>query len=142
MQIGFTGTRHGMKRNQFATFMSEMTKVLQREKRFKPRFHHGDCVGADAQAHSFVRKYTHVHIHPSNIDGCRAFCDGDDFWGPKAPLLRNRDIVDACSILFATPKHNYEEIRSGTWATIRYARKVGRHIIIIFPDGSIKEENK
>jgi len=41
------------------------------------------------------------------------------------------------------PKGKVEEWRgSGTWATIRYARKVGKPVTIIYPDGEIQEENQ
>jgi predicted Rossmann fold nucleotide-binding protein DprA/Smf involved in DNA uptake len=37
--------------------------------------------------------------------------------------------------MIATP-HSYVEIgRSGTWATVRYARKAGKPIYLILPDG-------
>lgn len=55
-------------------------------------------------------------------------------WEPK----RNHDIVDATEWLIATPK-KFEEIRSGTWATVRYAKKVKKPVTIIWPDGSIEE---
>lgn len=40
-------------------------------------------------------------------------------------LDRNREMVDGADVLIAFPKTAEEETRSGTWATIRYARKVG-----------------
>lgn len=51
----------------------------------------------------------------------------------KPPLIRNRDIVNAGELLIATPKLDVEEQRSGTWAAIRYARKIGKPIILIYP---------
>jgi len=55
--------------------------------------------------------------------------------------LRNHKIVDICDILVAFPQTNSETVRSGTYATIRYARKCKKPIIIIYPDGSVKKEN-
>lgn len=40
---------------------------------------------------------------------------------------------------YAAPKDFKEELRSGTWATIRYAVKQQKRVIIIFPDGSTGE---
>lgn len=51
----------------------------------------------------------------------------------KPPLKRNYDIVDACDILLAAPRTLTEELRSGTWATIRYARKTGKKYLILAP---------
>lgn len=55
--------------------------------------------------------------------------------GPEDLLARNRDIVDETEILIACPGHMHEELRSGTWSTIRYAVKIQRPHIIIWPDG-------
>jgi hypothetical protein len=45
------------------------------------------------------------------------------------------DIVVESELLIATPKEVKEQLRSGTWATVRRARKVGIPIILITPDG-------
>lgn len=51
---------------------------------------------------------------------------------PKPYLQRNKDIVHECDILIAVPVDPLvEEKRSGTWTTIRYARKLNKQIIII-----------
>jgi predicted Rossmann fold nucleotide-binding protein DprA/Smf involved in DNA uptake len=50
-------------------------------------------------------------------------------------LRRNRDIVDACQLLIVAPGEEAERRRSGTWATYRYARTVGRALLVVFPDG-------
>jgi hypothetical protein len=38
----------------------------------------------------------------------------------------------------ACPRGYTEELRSGTWATIRYARKTGVPYVIIFPDRTVE----
>lgn len=83
-----------------------------------------------------------VVIHPPKDESKRAFSIADEVRGAKPYLQRNKDIVDETDVLIATPKGNEEELRSGVWATIRYARKQKKKIVIIFPDGSIKEEEK
>ena len=52
------------------------------------------------------------------------------------------EIVDESDFLIGTPKGFCEELRSGTWSTIRYARKKGMEITIVYPDGSVKIENR
>lgn len=105
-------------------------------------FHHGDCVGADERAHvvaAFLRM--NIVIHPSIVQQHRAHCGGTaivETHEAKQPLDRNRDIVKVCGILIATPRLSKEELRSGTWSTIRYARKADRRIFLINPDGQLQ----
>ena len=56
---------------------------------------------------------------------------------PKDYLDRNHDIVDQTDLLIATPKENTEVLRSGTWATIRYAKKINKPTWIIETNGNI-----
>jgi len=58
----------------------------------------------------------------------------------KPYLARNQDIVDETEVLIAVPAQKKEIVRSGTWATIRRARKAGRLIYFIFPDGRVVKE--
>ena len=65
----------------------------------------------------------------------RAFCKGDETRKQKDYLDRNHDIVDETELLIACPKEPEEITRSGTWATIRYARKKKKKLRIILPNG-------
>jgi hypothetical protein len=60
--------------------------------------------------------------HPCTLEDQRAHCDVDERRPLRPPLVRNRNIVDACTILTAAPRSTAEELRSGTWSTVRYAR--------------------
>jgi hypothetical protein len=54
------------------------------------------------------------------------------------PLTRNQKIVTDCDVLIACPKAMQEEQRgSGTWMTIRYARKVEKRYVVIYPSGEL-----
>ena len=44
-------------------------------------------------------------------------------------------------MLIACPASADEELRSGTWATIRYARRKLKRIYLILPDGTVQEES-
>jgi hypothetical protein len=123
MKIGFTGTREGMSQHQIEQFVLKMIELDPAE------FHHGDCVGADAEAHDLVREFLpHVWIviYPPKSDYQRAFKTGDETKEPEAYLARDKKIVEATDFLIGAPKSNDEIIRSGTWATIRHARKLHR----------------
>lgn len=129
MVVGFTGTQDGMTKTQLYSFIEVLdgTDIA--------KFHHGDCWGADAQAHHLVRALTQASIitHPPSNSQKRAFVEADDILPCKDYLKRNRDIVDACDVLIATPKTREEERRSGTWSTVRYARNKKKKVIIIYP---------
>jgi hypothetical protein len=105
-------------------------------------FHHGDCVGADHDAAEVIWSLYDCPIicHPPVDETHRAFNQrASDTLPPKTHFARNRDIVDACDILVATP---WQDVRpkpktgGGTWYTIEYAEKRGKHVVIIWPDGS------
>jgi hypothetical protein len=103
--------------------------------------HHGDCIGADADAHKLARACSaRIVLHPPRLDRHRAWCHGDLVRDSYDYLTRNKHIVDDTSGLIATPKSAVEMTRSGTWSTVRYARKLNRPVWIVFPDGSHKTE--
>ena len=94
--------------------------------------HHGDCVGADRLAHvTAVCVGMRVVLHPPTNDSKRAFCTADREWPPLPYLSRNKVIVDFCDEMIAMPRTSNEQLRSGTWATVRYARKRGKRITLI-----------
>ena len=128
--IGFTGTRDGMSKDQVRL----VRKILERYR--GTNFHHGDCVGADAQAHDMASDLNYsIWIHPGDNDLKRAHKRSHYIYQVKSSLHRNKDIVNSSQLLIATPK-GPEMRRSGTWFTIRYARKQLRTTVIIYPDGN------
>lgn len=137
MKIGFTGTQHGMTPKQFDMFKSCFPL------RDCTQFHHGDCIGADAQAANWVRMRSgtvRIFAYPSVIVKKRAWVPAHVVRHPQQPLPRNQEIVDEIDLLIATPGEQQEIWRSGTWATIRYARKVGKPVWLILPDGVLQKE--
>lgn len=128
MAIGFTGTSKGMTDRQAKKVYDFLLK------RFNFTLHHGDCVGADAEADRIAKLIgAKVVIHPPKNPRMRAFCKGDKVMKEKEYLIRNRDIVNSTKLLIATPKEKKEVLRSGTWATIRYAKKMGKYVKIFYP---------
>ncbi len=132
MKIGFTGTRRGMTDAQ----RNSLRKFLQTA---AGEFHHGDCIGADEQAHDIAEAAGfEIHIHPPLNPTKRAFkITHVSRMRPELPYLaRNRNIVFATDELVATPAEPEEQLRSGTWSTVRFARTRNRPITIIYPDAS------
>ena len=60
-----------------------------------------------------------------------------DIRTPRPYLSRNKDIVRETDMLIATPAEAEEQRRSGTWSTIRFARKLGKPVFVIWPDGTV-----
>jgi len=133
-KIGFTGTRNGMSKEQLDAFKS-IIKAKETDE-----FHHGMCVGSDKQAHDFI-KSEEVKIvgHPPSFKKFMAECNCDIFMKPHDYLKRNKNIVDDTDILIATPDCK-EKVRSGTWSTVRYARKQHKKIYIIHKNGRVSIE--
>ena len=101
---------------------------------FVTEFHHGDCKGADAEAHDIVRAFfpeVKIVVHPPEIEFGRAFKQGDVLMEPLDYLTRDRKIVDTAYLMFGAPKTMQEQTRSGTWYTIRYTRKTGKPVILL-----------
>lgn len=149
MRVGFTGTREGMTGEQADAFSRRISCLLD-----FTEFHHGACVGADADAVDVLWEMWHnsdmdartwdVIAHPGDMPKCLSVASlrqSNEAKGEKPPLARNRDIVDSSDTLFACPR-GPEELRSGTWSTIRYARKAGKPVVIFWPDGTVTEEGK
>ena len=141
--VGFSGTIKGMTTIQKGIFIAKITSLDDLYEN-DVEFHHGDCEGADEEADRLVRQYCptwKVHIHPPTNQNFRAFCDnnGDTVvHQSKKYLLRNNDIAQICNELIATPESFHEMRRSGTWATVRRAKRHNKLLFIITPNGEIK----
>src|SRR6185503_12138709 len=106
--------------------------------------HHGDCVGADAEADLLCQRLDIPRVvHPPLAAQLRHFT----LPGPRCTVLvprpyleRNRAIVDAGDIVIAAPQTLEEQQRSGTWATVRYARRLGRMVILLAPSSAPQYE--
>lgn len=107
---------------------------------------HGEAAGADKIANSLAHRagmQTISHPWTGNKDAngrWHRFQFIDIRTEPKDdPIERNHDIVDDGMLLIAAPSCP-EYMRSGTWATVRYARKVHKPRVIVWPDGRIEWE--
>ena len=137
--IGFTGTREGMSEYQKYKLSGilQQAMLLAASEGSELVFHHGDCVGADAEAHAIAQshKVNRIVIHPPKAKSHRAFCgkgESNVTWEePEEYLERDRQIVDACEGMLAAPKSDIEERRSGTWYTVRYARKMNKKAYLL-----------
>jgi hypothetical protein len=131
MIVSFTGTRHGMTAVQLLSLADTLLEVGATE------LHHGDCVGADAEADAVAQRLEIPRVvHPPLGGRYRAWIREGPTCTVLAPapyLTRNLAIVDAGQMLIAAPQTREEEQRSGTWATVRYGRRLGRMVVILAP---------
>lgn len=145
--VGFTGSQHLITDQQIMEVERLVWEIRPKEVR------HGDSIKSDAVFHMismccpYVQK---IHLHIPENESKRAFCDSippriirDNLelvvWPAKPYLDRNKDIVKGSKIMIATPKEHEEQLRSGTWSTIRYAIKTKIRLIIVYPNGSVEK---
>lgn len=136
-RLGVTSTRRGLTEAQARVFRARVML-------YRAEIHHGDCVNGDEALHNIaLAAECRIVIHPPNVESLRANCQGADEVRPPRPyLVRNVNIVDGGEDgLLAFPWNEIGEIwRSGTWSTVRYARKKRRPIAIIRPSGRVETE--
>lgn len=158
--IGFTGNQLGYDAGASIAERGERGKTMFRwlvylRHHYKTIIgHHGDCMGSDRDFHNQCRGLGIPRIlHPPYNESKRAFAHKSDgllytitaantsmILAPGPYLDRNHAIVDSTALLLATPRGRAEEQRSGTWATVRYARAARKWIIIVYPDGTWQDE--
>ena len=141
IRIGFTGNRNGLSDNQKENIVNFLNQCDQHAKIL---VHHGDCVGSDTDFHNIcvdhrtnTNKKLSIIILPPDKSILRGFNKVDPKFGdiemePKPYLVRNDLIVKNSDIVIGCPTNSNEEVlRSGTWSTIRKAKKA-KKIVYIF----------
>jgi hypothetical protein len=154
--LGFTGTQYGMTDKQKSK-AEAFLRTINPDKVI-----HGCCIGADKQFVEITRKVfptIEIEAFPSNIrnkTSAIARSLSDKVHDPETSLRRNKRMIGLISYLLACPSGDTEQMRSGTWATIRYARhalETRRRLLlaladfspltgmtIIFPNGKVQAE--
>jgi hypothetical protein len=144
MKIGFTGTRKGMSVEQY-TAVLKFVLSLNPNRQFY--FHHGQCMGADQQFHDMIYYNTKstIIVHPSIVKEYTFDIKFDSRIAilPEKPYSqRNKEIVRASELLIATPGQISQIMRSGTWATLRYAKSRQIKFKAFLPDGTQSQSKK
>jgi len=138
MRLGVTGTQTASCVTVEAK--AEFTKIVST---FAiTEMHHGGCQGGDAAMHNMVDDLfgdtCSIYIHQP-VDKTKAqFLLGKNvtLLNAKHYLERNKDIVDASNVMIAMPKGMEEELRSGTWMTVRDTVKKRKPLYVVWPDGT------
>jgi hypothetical protein len=137
-RIGFTGTRKELTPQQHEALERELCDLKQRYADKQLQAHHGDTIGADAAFHRMCQQLQiEVVIHLATDQSDRAYCQGAmDTLAPVDFSDQSDAIVKCTQLLVAAPDGFKEKVRgSGTWMTVRRARKAQRSIVFIYPDG-------
>jgi hypothetical protein len=95
-------------------------------------------VGADEQAAKIAKELgfrvvAHPGLAPDPLDlECRStFSGNDEVLEAKPFAIRDRNIVETTECLLAVPSTQSEDLSSGTWATVRYARELQKPVDLI-----------
>src|SRR6202048_424240 len=129
ISFGFTGTRQGMTAEQKSALRNFLDGGAG-------EFHHGNRIGADSEAHDIADECGYgIILHPPSNHSERAWREvPGHMMRPEQPYLdRNKDIVRETAWLIAAPAEPEEQLRSGTWSTVRFARKLGKPVFLILP---------
>jgi len=144
MKLGVTGTLHGTTKIQY----DNMRLFFLINGKYITELHHGSSIGVDIEAHNLTTPVKSIDrvIYPSTVGSTRVDIPTidlrtEDVTHPeKDSLERNKDIVDNSEWLLAFPRDMNEVEKSGTWSTVRYARKLDKLISIYWPDGTVTRE--
>lgn len=127
MIVGFTGTRDGMTESQ----IDQLALMLVVFKSHENQFHFGGSGRSDLRAREIAKSFGFaIHWHPcpgislASLGPLVEEATAEHWRQVFPPLVRNRNIVAAVNVLIAAPNSDDEELRSGTWATTRYAHDV------------------
>ena len=136
MILGFTGTQNPPTLEQFDALYSLVDALCPDKAR------HGDCLGADFTFHAICLELNiPVILHPPINPVKRAYCKGaHTVLEERDYIVRNHDIVDESDSVIACTPTQAEILRSGTWATYRYAKRTGKETFLILPTGEIQHD--
>jgi len=136
VRVAFTGTQFGMTLYQQLS-LAQLMRSLERPW----QCNHGGAAGADTEAHEIAYNA-----------GCRdlhVWLPLGKTWPPMpsttihhtglSALGRNHLTIYGADLLIATPRQAREIRRSGTWATVRYARKAGIETRVLVPQPADEE---
>lgn len=143
LHIGITGTQSGVLPEQYDALREIFLTYLSDPDQRIVVIHHGCCIGVDSQAHRLayaldpkadvLKTVLHPPDNVSKMDISLNPASVLVTHPPYPYLQRNHHIVQAVDVLIAIPGEDDEVLRSGTWSTVRYARKVNCPVVLLTP---------
>jgi len=143
--VGFTGTMDGANERQLVTLKTLITNAYDRAYNAGrlPVFVHGDCIGADAQAAHMAWRSSFIPIARPGCaqDGSQPSTAHTPFnayvFPPERYLMRDLETANECDEMIAVAGRNFNNPRSGTGTTVRYARQARKPVQVIGLDGTV-----
>jgi hypothetical protein len=128
--VGFTGTKAGMSEGQARQLRYVLALLRHADVAVQQDtvFLDGDCRGADLQAREIAVE-----------QGCRSEPVPPKDQTAAELLARDRVIVARCHILIAAPLTDGEQVRSGTWYTVRQAGDAQKPVVMLKRGGRTAE---
>lgn len=135
--LGITGTRNGMTKEQQASFELLVESLLKTHPTLI-NFHQGQCIGVDVEAANYLhtKNLTIISHSPIKVD-LIGESHVDISMEPQGYFQRNRNIVDSSQIMIVVPYTNEHQSFGGTWYTHDYAVKRKKIVYVIYPEGRI-----
>ena len=149
IKIGFTGTSRGTNDLQKAHLKHFLKGIIFSNPADPVEFHHGHCIGADDEMAAIAKEVGCVVIahpgYPSKKPLDTTFRAANTWYNDvtlpaKDFISRDHDIVNETHFLVAAPHGEKEVRRSGTWTTVRYARKVGKQVTFCWPNRRMESD--
>jgi hypothetical protein len=137
IRLGFAGTVRGMTAAQQQNLLAFVKANDVTE------FRSGGCVGADQEATEIVCVHT-----TAKVIVCRQLVEkiesklvlavaAEVVKQPRKAVRRNKEVVDASDVVILAPKANDTE--GGTLSTFKYARWACKRVLILWPEGDVKD---
>lgn len=133
MRYGFVGSVAGMTSAQLARvraiFCDSNTRCDE--------LHHTDSLGADAEAHDIADELGAMIIaHPSTDSTRRSLCMADVEMRPTSIVDARKRVIESCDVLVVASGNEQAVANAGPWMAANLAKRMGRDVIVIMPDGS------
>lgn len=140
IEVGFTGTRAVLTLAQHTNLVAELKSLRERTDLMV----NGCCEGSDRIAWLIWRDLGgRFRYRPGDRDQwlwARDVCrEQDDLFAPTGYMDRNTAIARS-DVVVATPHEDFEVQRSGTWSTVRRARRANSSLVVLLPCGQVNRE--
>lgn len=145
--LGFTGSRHPLLEPQLLS-LERLLRVLFGGGARKAV--HGAATGADEAFALACRElmFEEIVARPGDLPqwvSAAALAASSVVHPAEANATRNGKIVGDCTVMIAcpaAPEGAAESRRSGTWMSVRMARKAARPIWVVWPCGKVTKEGE